>query len=181
MHIWSLTAPPKRALGVKELFVLQTPTEAVHPFYFYFGLNFGLLGDGRRLALTLSTVRSNRNRPCFGPIILTPILSLSGLPSIHQSTTMATAGDPSFEALKDYMGRLAESNQVSKVVIVSCLMVLFYDWGEQSICSSKTPYQPPLSVSHLHRLGGLSFPYLLFTCTDQPLTDCYNLGMVVVS
>ncbi len=70
---------------------------------------------------------------------------------------MAAAGDPSFEALKDYLGRLAESNQVCKVVIVSCLMVLFYDWGEQSICPSKTPYRLPLSVSHLHRLGGLSF------------------------
>ena len=94
---------------------------------------------------------------------------------------MAAAGDTSFDALKDYLGRLAESNQVCKVVIVSCLMLLFYDWGEQGVCSSKTHYRLPLSLSHLHRLGGLSFPYLLFTRTDQPLTDCYSLGMVFIS
>ena len=94
---------------------------------------------------------------------------------------MAAAGDTSFEGLKDYLGRLAESNQVCKAVIVSCLMVLFYDWGKQSVCSSETHYRLPLSMSPLHRLGGLSFPYHLFTRSNQPLTDCYNLGMVVVS
>ena len=51
--------------------------------------------------------------------------------------TLAAPGDASFEWLKDYLSRLAESNQVCKVVIVSGLMVLFYDWGEHSASSSK--------------------------------------------
>ena len=78
----------------------------------------------------------------------------------------ATTGDTSSEALKDYLSRLAESNQICKIVIVSCLMVLFYDWGEQSVCSSKAHYRLPLLASHLYRLGGLYFPYPLFTNTD---------------
>ena len=49
---------------------------------------------------------------------------------------MVATGD-TFEGLKEYLSRLAESNQVCKVVIVSGLMVLFYDWGEQSASSSK--------------------------------------------
>ena len=91
---------------------------------------------------------------------------------------MAAAGDTSVDALKDYLSRLAESNQICKVVIVSCLMVLFYDWGEQSVCFSKTHRRLSLLDSHLYRLGGSWFPYILFIYADQPLTGCYNLGMV---
>lgn len=50
---------------------------------------------------------------------------------------MVATGDMSFEELRDYLSRLAESNQVCKVVIISGLMVLFYDWGKQSASSSK--------------------------------------------
>jgi hypothetical protein len=76
---------------------------------------------------------------------------------------MAAAGDPSFEALKDSLSRLAESNQICKFVIVSCLMVLFYDWGEQSVCSSKTHYRPSgsLVISIDWEVCGFHISYLL--------------------
>ena len=62
---------------------------------------------------------------------------------------MAAAGEASLEGLKEYLSRLAESNQICKVVIVSGLMVLFYDWGEQSASSTRVHTQPVLQLSPL--------------------------------
>ena len=86
VHIWSfMAASPKQALtstwaSRKSAFFRRRPRRSI-PSILHLGLNFRLHGDGKRLAPTLSTVRWNRSRPCFAPVILTPLLPLSRLPS----------------------------------------------------------------------------------------------------
>lgn len=79
------------------------------------------------------------------------------------------AGDAPYEGLKDYLCRLVGSYQVCKLVIVSGLVVLFYDWGEQSASSKMHTQSPCLPVISIDwEVCGVQILYLsLFINSSQ--------------